>query len=96
MAKGTKAGAILVKLVSTAATGYFYVRVSERSGTSWRRMTLCVSDRLDLFFGSHCIRVTPPMPPFLPPFFSPSFLSLDARAAEESQEESREAGDDEV
>lgn len=30
MAKGTKAGAILVKLVSTAATGYFYVKVSER------------------------------------------------------------------
>lgn len=27
MAKGTKAGAILVKLVSTAATGYFYVKV---------------------------------------------------------------------
>ena len=26
MAKGTKAGAILVKLVSTAATGFFYVK----------------------------------------------------------------------
>eukprot|EP00740_Mantoniella_antarctica_P023389 CAMPEP_0198684796 /NCGR_PEP_ID=MMETSP1468-20131203/12728_1 /TAXON_ID=1461545 /ORGANISM="Mantoniella sp, Strain CCMP1436" /LENGTH=58 /DNA_ID=CAMNT_0044429871 /DNA_START=191 /DNA_END=367 /DNA_ORIENTATION=+ len=26
MAKGTKAGALLVKLVSTAATGYFYVK----------------------------------------------------------------------
>ena len=48
MAKGTKAGAILVKLVSTAATGYFYVRVSERSATSWKRMTLFfMSDRLD-------------------------------------------------
>ena len=30
MAKGTKAGAILVKLVSTAATGFFYVKVSEK------------------------------------------------------------------
>lgn len=29
MGKTTKAGAILVKLVSTAATGFFYVKVSD-------------------------------------------------------------------
>ena len=37
MAKGTKAGAILVKLVSTAATGFFYVKVSERGSERERQ-----------------------------------------------------------
>jgi|AntAceMinimDraft_12_1070368.scaffolds.fasta_scaffold172304_1 hypothetical protein len=49
MAKGTKAGALLVKLVSTAATGYFYVKVSEHARHVLRRpTTLSLRDRLGL------------------------------------------------